>query len=318
VEELYAAIIALMSDEDKIPESALKHDSYPAQATWDDWGRGYGAEPRMLDAEGSLDGSAPPLIANRAILLINNVASRTEAIEALKAVSVQGEGPRLVPYKRPKRPRLSEGYTMEGQDPREPSHFMRFIKIYRDLKAVHSKKWSPSLPIAVNPSTVEVPGGTYISCKHSRDWADLFNLRYRMLLKCLAHTFRLARVTPHNEPSVRAVVMHRVFCEMYNLKMIAMILVQTPLTDDRKDERRAGPPFRLPNTHSLPPSDTDCWSLYIEMLKQSEGLAHEILREETLAPNRHCLRALLELDAERIKALEQILKGLDPTERYTR
>jgi rubrerythrin len=317
VEELYTAIIALLADEEKIPEAALKHNTYLAQATWDDWGRSYGPEPRMLDAEGSLDGPPPPIIPNRAILLINNVASRTEAVEALKAVSGQGEGPRLSLNKRPKRPHMSEGYTMEGQDPREPSHFVRFIKIYRELKSTQSKKWSPSLPVAVNPCTIERPEGTYISCEHSRDWADLFNMRYRMLLECLAHTFRLARVTPHNEPSVRAMSMHRVFCEMYNLKAIAKILVQMPLTDDPHDDRRAGPPFYLPHTHSLPPSDVDCWYLYIDMLKQAEDLEREILRKEKLAPHRNFLLSLLELDADRIQRIERILKGLDSTERYT-
>lgn len=318
VEELYAAIIALLADEEKIPETALKHNTNLAQATWDDWGRGYGLEPRMLDAEGSQEGAPAPLIPNRAILLINNVASRTEAIEALKAVSEQGEGPRLSLNKRRKRtPRTSEGYTIEGEDPREPTHFIRFIKIYREFKSIQSKKWSPSLPIAVNPSTIDGPGVTYISSKHSRDWADLFNMRYRMLLKYLAHTFRLASITPHNEPSVRATSMHRVFCEMYNLKAIAKILVQLPLTDDPRDHRRAGPPFYLPHTHSLPPSDADCWCLYIDMLKQAEGLEHEILREEKLTPNRRFLLALLELDADRVRQMERILKGLSLTERYT-
>ena len=93
VEDLYTAIIALFSDEEKIPQSALRPQSYLTQATWDDWGRGYGPLPRPVDAEGSLDGPPAPLIPDRAILLINNVVSRTQTIEALKALSTQGEGP---------------------------------------------------------------------------------------------------------------------------------------------------------------------------------------------------------------------------------
>jgi rubrerythrin len=315
VEDLYMAIIALFSDEEKIPQSALRPQSYLTQATWDDWGRGYGPLPRPADAEGSLDGPPAPLIPDRAILLINNVVTRTQTIEALKALSDQGEGPTLMRNGRRGRPTLSEGYTMEGQDPREPSHFTRFIKIYREMKAIHSKKWSPALPVAVNPWTTEEAGKTYISCKHSRDWADLFNLRYRMLLKCLAHTFRLARSTRHDEPSVRAVSMHRVFCEMYNLKTIAKILVQLPLTGEPGDHRRAGSPFLLPNTHSLPATDGACWRLYIDMLKQADGLCREILKAEKLAPNRHYLLASLELDAQRVESIERMQQGSISMER---
>jgi len=318
VEELYAVIIALLGDLEKIPESALRPDSYLSQASWDDWGRGYQPDPRSLDAEGSLDDGRPaPADHHRAILLINNVCTRTQAIAALTALSTQGEGPSIRPGKRIALSPDSEAYTEEGTDPREPSHFERFIKFYREMKKLCEGGWQPALPVATNPSTVEVPAGTYISSKRARDWAELFNMRYRMLLMLLTHTFRLARSSRPDEPSVRAVTMHRVFGEMYNLKTIATLLVQMPLSDDPADPRRAGPPFRLPNTHSLPPTDADCWSLDIDMLKTADGICREILLEETQTPNRNYLLTLLDLDNQRIKRIEKILTGLSSMERYS-
>ena len=76
-----------------------------------------------------------------------------------------------------------------------------------------------------------------------------------------------------------------------------------------EDKRRAGPPFQLPNTHSLRATDAACWALDIDMLKNSEGLCHEILRAETLTPNRNYLLTLLDLDKQRIAQFEQLLAG---------
>lgn len=306
VEELYTAIIALMGDEDKVPESALRFDTYPMQARWDDWGRGYRASPRSLDAEGNLLPGPQTPLTDRSIILIDTVASRTQAVEALKALATQGEGPEY-PKRLGRRPWDTFANTAEGQDPREASHFARLIKVFREMKQAGADKWSGSQNAPTNPSTAELPGTTYISARRSRDWADLFNMRFRMLLTCLAHTFRLARITPPDEPSARAVTMHRAFGEMYNLKTIAGILFRLPLTDDPADNRRAGPPFSMPATFSLPPSERDCWCVHLDYLEQAGQIARDILHEETLPANKAYIQSLLEIDAQRIEQIQAIL-----------
>ena len=123
-----------------------------------------------------------------------------------------------------------------------------------------------------------------------REWAGLFNLRYRMLLAYLSHTFRLARTTRNDEPNVRGMMMHRVFGEMYNVKTIADIVVRLPLRDEPGASAAApgacaGPPFEMPYTLSIPPSQI------IEALAVTLGfglplvlLAYVFLKNKEVAP----------------------------------
>jgi hypothetical protein len=310
VGDLYATIISLIGDSQTIPESAFRPDSYLSQASWDDWGRGYEPDPRPLDPEGNLkpvqttaEQTTPDQ--TRAIVLISAVVTRTQAVAALKALSVQGEGP-----------------SYEGGKEDEPSHFERLMEIFKELTKIENQDWTPSLPVPTDPSTIPGRKG-YISADHSRAWADLFNMRYRMLLSSLIHTFRLARVTRSDEPSVRAVMMHRVFGEMYNLKTIALILVQLPLSDGwdpqtpSKDIPRAGPPFEPPSAHTLPLDDVDCWSAHLDTLNHADELCREILKSETRPQGRAYLQALIDVDAQTRARITRILAGLSSTERYS-
>lgn len=305
VGDLYDAIIRLLSDTEKIPESALRPESYLMQASWDDWGRGYKPDPRPLDPEGNLLPGETTMDQTRAIVLVFPVATRTQAIAALKAVSIQGEGP---PY--------------SGGKEDEPSHFDRLMEIFRGLSAIEAQGWSPSLPVPADPSTLPAGSG-FISSEHSRAWANLFNLRYRMLLHSLIHTFRLARITRSDQPSVRAVMMHRVFGEMYNLKSIARLLVQMPLTDEVDPKTpagqipRAGPPFEQPTAHMLPLDDIDCWSSHLDTLDHADAICREILRKETRVEGRGYIATLLNIDAQTRERFSRILAGLRPTERYS-
>jgi hypothetical protein len=304
VGDIYAEIIGLFEDTERIPDCALKPETYSSQASWDDWGRGYKPEPLPLDPEGNLIPSTPPPGAqSRPVVQIAAVATRTQAIAALKALSIQGEGP----Y-----------YGVKKKPGDEEAHFDRFLEIYREMSKYEKASWRSSLPVPVNPSTVKIGDGQegYIVSAHSRDWGHLFNLRYRILLTSLAHTFRLARKTRSDEPSVRAVMMHRVFGEMYNLKTIAGILVNMPL-DEPDDPRRAGPPFELPADHSLPPADVDCWCLHLDTLQHASALCRQMLKAETAPHSRAYLETLIDLDTQTKTKIERILTGLGSTERYS-
>src|SRR5262245_53044985 len=158
------------------------------------------------------------------------MATRTEALDALLAIAAQGEAPHL-----------GRRFATGGG---EPSHFERFVDVYEGLE--RAKGWRPTRHVPLNPTTRD--GGrrgkrTLIESKTSRAWADLFNLRYRMALSWLSHVFRLAADAAGPGRSLRGLVVHRVFGEMYAMKAVAQVLMRSPLTDDRDDPRRAGPPF---------------------------------------------------------------------------
>jgi hypothetical protein len=294
VGDIYTAIIGLISDTAKIPESALRPGTYVSQATWDDWGCGYKPRPKPLDPEGNLIPDEQRKIdKGRAIVLIDAVATRTQAIAALKALSIQGEGPEY------------------GMKEDEPAHFDRLLEIFREMTAIENQGWSPTLPVPVNASTVNRGKGRegYIESAHSRDWAELFNLRYRMLLTSLAHTFRLARLTRADEPNVRGVMMHRVFGEMYNLKTIAGILVHMPLRDGAS-QGNAGPPFHAPRDLGLPPGEEGCWRLHLDLLRHARSQCLQIMKHESAPRHRAYIEALLDIDKQSEAKISRILEGL--------
>ena len=107
------------------------------------------------------------------------VVTRTQAIAALKEIAGQGEAPEL------------------GVPNAEPSHFDRFLEIYDDFETVKGR-WTPTRKIPTNPNTgfVSSRDQTPIESPVSRLWANLFNVRYRMLLTYLTHTYRLSPGSP--------------------------------------------------------------------------------------------------------------------------
>jgi hypothetical protein len=332
---LYHAIIELMEDNELVPESAFDESSYNYQASWDEWGRGYQPEPRHLDAEGSPDehdaahkGPEIPASERQAEVLIERVATRQQAIKALKKLSHQGEAPHL-------------GEHETG----EPSHFDRFLEIYAELENL-PKDFKPARNVPLNPTTRDPAGphpsgkpamgdatsavertslpaveeSTFIEARRAQKYAELFNLRYRMLLTYLAHTFRLARLFPLNKPSVRAAVMHRAFGEMYNLKALANLLVRLPLRDG-SDGRFAAPPFEMPYSLILSDKDDEIWRQHLALIVQSKELCDEILADRETPHGfreraerveaREYLATLTDLDRRAADWIGSVLKGVE-------
>ena len=278
VGELYAEIIELISDHKRIPDSIFDDTSFDRQASWDDWARGYKPAPRLVDPEGNLDREndpasrkPPPTLAHRdAHVQVERAATRAQAIKALQALAAQGEAPHL-----------------REDDTGEPSHFDRFVQIYEEFKAYKARHRSsqPTRAVPHNPTTridfhnLRPEQTTYIGVKHDDEvaahyFAQLFNQRYRLLLTYLAHSFRLARTPPTNRPSLRAMVMHRVFGEMYNLKAVAGVLVRLP----RHGGGSGGPPFEMPYSLDLPQADRDIWRLYDDLLMASQKTCSDVFR----------------------------------------
>jgi hypothetical protein len=180
------------------------------------------------------------------------------------------------------------------------------------LKDLGSPPWSASRPVVADPSTLDSTRGHpgYIAEAHSRDWAELSNLRYRMLLKYLGHTFRLARTQHGDSPNMRSMVMHRVFGEMYNLKAIAAVIVRQPLSNG---SLRAGPPFEMPYALSLPDTERDTWASHRDLLSMALRLCRKMLAHEDRGGHAY-LRALLAIDHDAQTWTEGILTGLGSLE----
>jgi len=314
VAEIYREIMTLLKDAGRIPESALHPETYLSQASWDEWGRGYKPDPRPLDPEGNLVKVSRKV--DRAAqfdshVLVFQVATRTDALAAIEAISLQGEGTEVPDNDKP------------GGG--EWSHFRRFIKIYREFKKTSDGSWSPAAPAATNPHTnPQLPDrDNYISNEQTRNWAILFNVRYRMLLTYLMHTYQLAPSTRPDVPNVRAMVMHRVFGEMYQLKTLSEKLFQMPLRDkDAKpgipagQRRTAGPPFEMPWNLRIPVNDVDCWCLHRDILSASRDACDAILKTQLTAHQKAYITTLGSLDAQAETWIDKILAGMNSTARY--
>lgn len=290
VAAIYDDIIGIIGNEKLIPDQAFDEESYVYQASWDDWGRSYGPEARLLDASGS--SKEDPHRQREANVIIMRAATRTDALAALKAIGSQGEAIHLAPG------RVDE-----------LSHFERFLKIFQQFP----EDWVPTRDIPDNPTTRKYnkDDAVYIDNNHARDWATLFNYRYRLLLTCLTHSFRLARSAKAGEPNLRGMVMHRVFGEMYNIKTISGILVGLDLHEsgtDASGAKFAGPPFEMPYSLMLPESESDAWRLHREFLQGSIEVM-ELLLETAAGTGRDYLLALKALDHKAIASIDAVIDG---------
>jgi hypothetical protein len=286
VGDLYRLMIKIIGDESLLPDALFQADTLPYQASWDEWGRAY-----RQGARGATLRSA----SKTPDLLIMTAYSRDSAVQALEAVAEQGEAANIDP----------------AID--ETSHFRRFLEIYREFPKA-TADWSPTANVARNPRTmggeIPIPDTKFIANRQTRHWGDLFNLRYRMLLLYLSHAFRLSGAGPHHEDTAaRGMIVHRTFGEMYNLRVIAKIIMKLPL-DLPQDDLRAGPPFEMPYAVALPAAERDCWRLHMDVLEASLTLNCKIVPHAD-AQERDYLKSLVGLDRETIAAIGAMMRSGD-------
>lgn len=303
VAEIYGTCLDLVADPERIPDSVFRPETYANQASWDEWGKGYRPDAAADDAvlaEERKAGTEQDALApseEKAQILVARMGTRTEALQALRRIAAQGEAPHL-----------------HHRNKGEPSHFERFADVYEGFESI--KGWVPTRNVAVNPTTLDPAqypdAGTYIESGHSRTWAELFNLRYRMALTYLTHTFRLTGPSVPGESTLRGRILHRIFGEMYNMKTLAGILMRLPLTDDPTDDRRAGPPFEMPYTLALPSAEADCWRLHQDLLESSVALCDRLL-PEAAADGRRYLTTLRDLDRQALATIDHVLEGTVPS-----
>jgi hypothetical protein len=289
VGELYELLRKLIADPTLIPDRDFRASTFPFQANWDEWGRGYHGGARGNTMGGSIAGTPD--------VLLMPATGRDDSLAAIKAISTQGE-------------------ASSDDSPDAPSHFARFLRIFRDFPADES--WSPSRNAPIDPYvSTDLTGdgvpaprgeGTPITHPEARLWAHLSNVRYQLLLTCLLHTFDFpSNLAESSQMTPRGLLIHATFGEMYNMRAIAMMLVQTPLNPG-DIECVAGAPFQMPYTLELPVDDVDRWRVHLDLFEASERLIAALL--ELTLPERHrYLLALREADTRTAAAIDTIVSG---------
>lgn len=284
---LFDQIISLLEDEDQIPDGIFIGDTYPYQAKFDEWGRGYAGGARGNSMHANPHGTPD--------VLVKPVVARTDTLAVVKSIAEQGESPK--------------------EEGNELSHFERFLSIYKVWRKMLD--FNPSRNLAINPTIMPVneddktrnellnlpvtdAAGSekhkeqvvkrirdLITDPEAKLWANLFNLRYRMLLAYLTHSFMLADGLNSATNSPRGAIIHATFGEMYNLRAIANVLVKLPLGDN--SGVMAGPPFLIPYTMDLPIGEPNRWRMHLDLLQASENLIKE-LQNQRYATYLHSLR----------------------------
>jgi hypothetical protein len=288
---LFEQLIQLFENPEIIPDAAFRPSTRAFQARWDEWGRGYREGARGAGAvtpEANLP--APELV-------IIPVDSRASALAALRAIAEQGEG-------------------LDIPANNEESHFVRFLSIYRSLKALGPGIVDVVRPIAANPTTASTDGGdpgdldtpTTITHPEAVLWAHLFNVRYRKLLVNLTHAFELT-----DDPgdlitlAPRGGLINRTFSEMYNLRAIAGVLVRLPIRLDDENGPRAGPPFQMPYTLHLPSVEADRWQVHRDLLDAAANLIGRLRAEIRDGDGQEYLIALAQWDERERRQVEQLI-----------
>jgi hypothetical protein len=307
VGSIFARLKELFQGGDQgLQDQDFRLDTHPLQARFEDWGFTPGSpslgEPLIIE---SFDGSAVDQL-------------RSAATEAIRKISAQGEGfdPPIV-------------------DPNDSeSHFERFFDIYKRFRGLSDASVQITWPVAENPNTTPVPieppdpahevefaqealaAKGRITHPRTRAWAQLFNLRYRLLLGHLSHFLRLSQelyVTDQGpqrgERTARGLLLIWTFNEMRRLKKIAGKLVQMP-QENPPGDAHAGPTFELPYTLNLPDREADRWRMHLDVSRAAVRLIKEQLQPGDLTDNGDdFLDDLVSLDEKTHAIMQSLASG---------
>jgi hypothetical protein len=290
---LFSILLQLIKDPDVIPDEIFQSATYNYQAKFDEWGRGYKSGERGSDGEKYI--KSPDV-------LIAPLLSRDDAYSTLSEIAEQGEG--------------------QNVDKKLPSHFERFLYIYKEYKEILAdtkNNFEPSRNVATNPyvgseNVVSEAEGAMIEtesdCITNQEailWANLFDIRYRLLLNFLNHSFLLDGGYDNNTGSFspRGMIINSSFGEMYNLRSLSAILVQTPLSQN--SSKMAGPPFTLPYTFDLPFGEFNRWRAHQDLIEASGNIIAQLKSLDGQAYIQY-LNGLQEVDSKLLQTIIPLTK----------
>ncbi|MFL5731674.1 MAG: ferritin-like domain-containing protein [Chloroflexia bacterium] len=274
---IYARISHLFSpSSDAHAEHLTDHDILsrvgPHQAHYEEWG----------------DGPA---------VQVPYIGDRYDALEAIRDLAEQGEG-------------LSDS-------PKTLSHYQRFLNIYKEFP--EEGDWQPAHPVPMDPNTSpvaeqgrdpEVDGGR-ISHPRSRMWAQLANIRYRLLLAYQSHFLEsrgpLLNSTCDYTP--RGLLNKWTFDEMRRVGQLAAKLATMPrLEGEPERPERAGAPFEMPYTLALPEHEPDRWRRHLDVLETSLGLMRR-MSDDPQNAEEPLLREIAESDMMARQIMQAVAAG---------
>jgi hypothetical protein len=204
-------------------------------------------------------------------VLVPDVGNRVEALQAIAELAEQGEG-------------MAEQADSAGS----PSHYERFLRIYREFP--EPGDWEPTYPVPTDPNFGSYEGmdadagAGCITHPRSVLWAKLSNLRYRLLLACLSHFLQSEGplLDDNADYTARGKLKNWTFGEMRHTSQVASKLATLPRVATRRGAPelpgRAGAPFDMPYTLDLPNRDEDRWRSHFDVLSACLELEQSIVQ----------------------------------------
>ena len=246
---LYALLGLVLSTEQGVQEGASGHEEWDAmirelsraayqQSAPESWHLPDGA----FDAQ-TVEQQADPDDWQVGDLRVHRVSGRTAAVQAIRDVGEQGEGP-----------------TSEG----ELSHFGRFLGIYRGGGGMPefpaAGEWVPTRDVPTDPVA-----DADVGAPRTKRWAQLVDIRYALLLGFVEHYLLTAG-------DVRRILTGWIFAEMRSrVAFIARNLTTMPRVGG---DDAIGPvavvPFGLPSVLRLPADEEDKADPYLADLLASD------------------------------------------------
>ncbi len=181
-------------------------------------------------------------------LRVHRVSERTAAVQAIRDVGEQGEGP-----------------TNEG----ELSHFGRFLGIYRGRGGIPAfpaaGAWVPTREVPTDPKV-----DADIDEPRTKRWAQLADIRYALLLGFVEHYLLAAG-------DARRILTGWIFAEMRSrVAFIARKLTTMPRAGGGAPGPVAAVAFRLPSVLHLPADDAARWAIHRERTEDAIAKVEEM------------------------------------------
>ncbi|CAA9474478.1 MAG: hypothetical protein AVDCRST_MAG67-428 [uncultured Solirubrobacteraceae bacterium] len=210
---------------------------------------------------------------------VHRMADRAAAVQAIRDVGEQGEGP------------IGAG---------ELSHFGRFLTIFRGQTGVvpfpAPSEWTPTRDVPTDPTVGDIGDA------RTRRWAELADIRYALLLGFVEH-YLLARAVH------RDLLTAWIFAEMRSrIGYIARLLTTLPRGDATATAAVAAIPFTLPAVIHLPADEAARWDLHRERTNAAiaKVQAMQAAGDATDEVIGKYLADMLASDAARISLIEQL------------
>lgn len=240
-------------------------------------------------------------------LLVLVAGDRKSALDALLKIAKQGEGVVESPEEKSQRTLRQLDRGARDADI-ESSHFGRFLNIYRNFP--QEGQWSPSRPVATNPTTLgksKLEETSTITNNAALPWAQLANVRYRMVLSYLSHALLTESPLAVGERSARGLLISWAFGEMYNLRSISDVLTSLPMLVGGAMSYVAGLPLEMPSTLALPPREPDRWRVHRDNLRTSQILIADARKVTQDERRLHYLTGLGQADAAALTTIRSVI-----------